>query len=837
MHRRGFHIFLAWLAFFTAAVLPLCAQQKQDEKVILIHAESAQLIEKDGQSFRKVIGPARFLHNDTYLLCDTALWNVNTNVIDAIGHVRIIQDRTQLSSETLQYVVDDNMAKFRGALVQLEDKDRNTLRTRYLDYNTKDSVAVFQDGAAMRDKDGQIIESLYGTYDSKANLFVFNDQVNMYLDTTFVKTSRLEYRSDLSTAYFGYGTDMWQDDKMLSANDGWYNRGEETFFFRRKVHVLTEDQETWADSLYYYRSRNDADLRGHVELMDTTRNVYALAGRFEYADSLSQVTMTRDPAVMSVTDEKGKRDTLYLGGDLMILRGIPRCDIPEAWTQEAEQRLKDISGDPVMEYRKKAAEEAAAAAAKAAEEAAKNDPNRPPDKPKGGDKPKDSEKPKGSEEPAGPPKPPADSLTVTPPVDSLAAAPPDSLATPPVVDTLPPPKDTTKVNFIWVTDNVRMFRRSMQMRADSLVYNDLDSLARLYKDPIFFNEGNRQYAADSIYMVIKDKQMQKAHLLSNAFITIEEQEHCYDQIRGTEMVAYFDSTSALTRFDALGGASSIFYLEEKGALATVNKVESKMIYATFKDGEINQIYYYENPKNDGYPSVQMPREERTLKGFRWEPDKRPKSPRDVTALEPRISERYSYLSRPHTEFKQTNIYFPGHVNRIYREIAIRDSLQVAREQARRQAEGLAPLDSLQVPVDSLEMPVDSLRTPLDSLTAPLDSLKAPADSLKAPADTLTTTPDVPEKELTPAELRAREKAEKAAAKKAAQEAKWAEQDRRYEERQAAKARRKLEKERARKLKMLKRLEKKAQKERRIFERYLEKERKKALKQKNKEIEP
>ena len=841
VHRKGCHIFLSWLAFFTAAVLPVCAQQKQqDDKVVLIHAESAQLIEQDGQNFRKVIGPARFLHNDTYLLCDTALWNVNTNVIDAIGHVRIIQDRTQLSSETLQYVVDDNMAKFRGALVQLEDKDHNTLRTRYLDYNTKDSVAIFQDGGAMRDKDGQIIESLYGTYDSKANLFVFNDQVNMYLDTTFVKTSRLEYRSDLSTAYFGFGTDMWQDDKMLSANDGWYNRGQETFFFRRRVHVLTEDQETWADSLFYYRTRNDADLRGHVELMDTTRNVYALAGRFEYADSLSQVRMTRDPAVMSVTDEKGRRDTLYLGGDLMILRGIPRCDIPEAWSKDAEKRLKDISGDPVMEYRKKAAEEAAAKAAKAAEEAAKNDPNRPPDKPN---------KPAGPSTPptGAPATPPTGAPTTTPPqvIDSLATPPAvDSLATPPVVDTLPPPKDTTKVNFIWVTDNVRMFRRNMQMRADSLTYSDLDSLARLYKDPVFFNEGNRQYAADSIYMVIKNKQMQKAHLLSNAFITIEEQEHCYDQIRGTEMVAYFDSTNALTRFDALGGASSIFYLEEQGALATVNKVESKMIYALFKDGDLNQIYYYENPKNDGYPTVQMPQEERTLKGFRWEPDKRPKSPRDVTSLEPRTSERYAYLARPHTEFKQTDIYFPGHVNRIYREIAIRDSLQVARERARRKTEGMAPLDSLQIPVDSLQVPVDSLqtlsdslKTPLDSLRVPLDSLKAPLDSLKAPADMLTTAPVVPGKELTPAELRAKEKAEKEAARKAAREAKWAEQDRRYEEKQAAKARRKLEKERARKLKMLKKLEKKAQKERRIFERYLEKERKKALKQKNKEIEP
>ena len=222
------------------------APRRQDpaSKVTLISAKSAQLLEKDGQDFRKVTGPAKFFHNNTYLLCDSALWNVSTNIIDAMGHVQIIQNRTRLKSETLHYVVDEDLAKFRGALVELEDKDRNTLRTRYLDYNTKDSVAVFQNGGSMRDKDGQIIESNYGSYDAKANLFVFNDKVNMYADTTFIKTSRLEYRSDLNTAYFGYATDMWQDDNMLSANDGWYDRSQETFFFRRNVHLLTKDQET-----------------------------------------------------------------------------------------------------------------------------------------------------------------------------------------------------------------------------------------------------------------------------------------------------------------------------------------------------------------------------------------------------------------------------------------------------------------------------------------------------------------------------------------------------------------------------------------------------------------
>ncbi len=846
----------------------------------LISAQSAQLIDKDGESYRKVIGPAKFFHNNTYLLCDTALWNVNTNIIDAMGHVRIIQDRTKLSSETLQYVVDEDMAKFRGSLVQLEDKDNNILRTRYLDYNTKDSVAVFQDGAAMRDKDGQIIESIYGTYDSKAKLFVFNDSVNLF------------------TAYFGFATDMWQDDMMLSANDGWYDRGQELFFFRRKVHVLTEDRETWADSLYFYREAKNVEMLGNVELMDTTRNVFALAGRFEYTDSLSLVRMTRDPAIMSIMEEKGKVDTLYVGGDEMIMRGIRMCDIPEEWKKDSKKRLSDIKGDPVMEYRKKAAEEAA----KAAEEAAKNDPNRPPDIPtpgkdKGKDKDKKADKKADTGKSSAPPpvapqqkdtsahKPPV-APPVLPPVDSLAI-PKDSLATQkdsmavqkdtlavptglPAMsaDTLStsapkdtvkaePPKDTTKVNFVWMNKNVRLFRRDMQMSSDSLTYTDLDSLVRLYKDPIFFNEGNRQYASDSIYMVIKDKQMQKAHLLSNAFITIQEDPVSYDQIRGTEMVAYFDSTTALTRFDALGGASSLFYLEEQNALATVNKVDAKMIYATFKDGDIERMYYYDNPKNDGYPSVQLPQDERTLKGFRWEPERRPNSPLDVTSLVPRASERTEYLAHPHAQFNQTETYFPGHINKIYRDIAIRDSLQVVRERARqRERDSLDRLkalpDTLNVPADSLKMAPDSLLQTLpDKLKASADSLKNMPDSLKAGADSLkvgrdslksavASKPELSEKERKAIEKekerkkREAQKAKEKAAKKAAQEAKWAEEDRIYEEKMAAKAQKKLDKERAKKLKMLRKLEKKAAKERKQFEKYLEKERRRLEKEQEKE---
>ena len=874
MRRTLAYFLLAALSFVTASS-SAWGQGKKDSLVTLVSAKSAQLIEKNGQNFRKVTGPARFLHNNTYLLCDSALWNVTTNVIDAIGHVQIIQDRTRLSSGSLQYVVDDDLAKFRGGLVQLEDKDKNTLRTRYLDYNTKDSVAIFQNGASMRDKDGQIIESLYGSYDSKARLFVFNDQVNMYMDTTFVKTSRLEYRSDLNTAYFGYGTDMWQDDNMLSANDGWYDRDKELFFFRRNVHLLTKDQETWSDTLYYHRKLNNVELLGQVEVMDTTRNVFALAGRVEYTDSLSRVKMTVTPAIMSIgeNEKTSQKDTVWFGADTIVYRGIKRELADSLYKPDADKRLKDLAGDPVTQYRRKAAE----AAAKAAEEAEKNDPNAAAGRdkgpggakgaPPGGDKAlmKPDDKPNtGGDEPPAADNPP-DSAKNQAPADSTAA-----------------PADTSKVSFVWAVSRVKLYRDDIQMSCDSLAYCDLDSLFRLYRDPLVFSDGNRQYSADSIYLVIKDRKADRARLMSNAFITTQEDTLCYDQIKGAEMMAYFDSTRTLRRFDALGGATALFFLTENGALATVNKVESKMLYATFEEGKLDKIYYFDNPKNDAYPVVQLPKDERYMKGFRWDPERQPRGRHDITPLEPRKSQRTSYLARPHAQFKETDIYFPGHIKKIYKDIAYRDSMAVVKARQPKEKPAVkAPADTTAVPVDTTAGPPalspddDALRQALDS-AAVTPALPPRADSLATTtvkdslavakdiaideaednADKETELPDKPvavkdkpapdpaalkkeqeraakeaEKARKAEEKAARdaEKARIAAEKRAEKEAKWAEEDKKYQEKQEAKQQKKLEKARKKKLRTLKKLEKKAAKERRIFERYLEQERKRAEK--------
>lgn len=841
MIKRLTYVLLAFLVS-----LPVFAQQQDqgDSLVWLMSAKSAKMVDVEGARYRKVVGPARFLHNGTYLICDTALWNVETKVIDAWGNVSILQDETVLTSDKLTYLVDQDLAQFRGTLVQLTDKDHNTLRTRHLDYNTKDSVAVFMNGGAMRDKDGQIIESRSGSYDSKTKVFDFENDVNMFTDSIFVKTRNLKYESDLNLATFGSGTDAWQDDNMLSSETGWYDRAKELFFFSKDVHVMTPDQEGWCDSLFFHRMTSDVEMLGDAQITDTTRNVFSLAGRIQYQDSLSKVTLTRKPAVITQTEEKdGSVDTVYLGAEKLVYYTVRKCDIDSTVILEARQRLEALDVDPVGNFRKQAAEEAA----RAAEEEAMKDPNYRAKKA--------ASQPKTGRRSAAPPvedslKVSRDSL-VMPPVmpdmslmemkdgsgirDRHEAA--DTLATADTVEVAP--LDTTKIGFLEALHNVRIYKKDMQVVCDSLLYSDLDSLARLFREPLIWQEVRRQYAADSISVVIRNETMDKASLMSNAFIAIQEDSVHFDQIKATEMMAYFDDKGGLKRFDALGGSSALFYIEENDVLATVNKTESKMLSATFKDGEIQRIYYYDSPKNDGYPVVQLTDEEQKLKGFNWQPQKRPADRNAVTPLSLRPSQRDSYTARPRAKFTQTDIYFPGYMNDVYRQIEVRDSLRAVRDRERRIAEAQAAerarLDSL-VRADSLALPDSSAFA--DGLVI-ADSLKLEVRDSLAFKDSLAVTDSLEKslkdepKILTPEELKAAAKAEKERLKAEAKarreekkkkkqeerEARWSELDRKDAEKALEKENKRLEKERKRKRKALEDQARQAERDAKALEKF------------------
>lgn len=809
-----------------------------DRFVRLMNAKSVRMMEIDGKNYRKAEGPARFLHNDTWLICDTALWNVEDKVIYAIGNVRIEQENTELVSDRLTYLIDSSVAQFRGSLVELRDKDQNTLRTRNLDYYTDDSVAVFRSGASMRDKDGQIIESRNGKYESRLKMFTFKDNVNMFTDSIFVKTSILTYHSPKSLATFPEYTEAWKDESMLSGDMGWYDNEREMFFFRRNVHVLSADQEGWCDSLYYSRRLKDVEMLGNTQVTDAGRGISAIAGRVHYTDSKKQVVLHRKPVVFLAIKEKADSlgntpsDTLYMRADTMVYWTVPRCAVDSAEVQLANARLATLAEDPVANIRAKAAE----AAAKARQEALDNDPNTPPEL--------RSDYKKASREEGKPDRhekklsAPGDSLSVA--ADSLTVA-ADSLAvTPDSLSAAPQPvPDSTGVGFARAVGKVKLFRKKMQVVCDSLRYSDLDSLARLFKEPIVWNDIRHQYMSDSLFLQISDGRMTKAALMSEAFIHIKEDENHYDQIRAAEMTAFFDDSTRLSRFDAMGSANALFFMKEKERVSTANRKEATMLTAEFENEEIKRITYYESPKSNAYPVAQMRQEDKFLKGYKWSPHLRPFSPASITNRSPRKSQRLEYESHPRAEFRQTEIFFKGYMAKIYREIERSDSLRkvasVSRPIVPQDTLGRRGLDSTEVAGVQADaknvVKVDSLRAPVDSLAlrdsiARSDSLKHMADSLKMRADSIYNA-------MTPAQRKAfdrqKEREKKRAAREAemakrqaAREARWAELDERdrlrKEAKEAAKQARKEEKKR----KEMEALLKRKQEEDELYEQYKQK---------------
>jgi hypothetical protein len=400
----------------------------------------------------------------------------------------------------------------------------------------------------------------------------------------------------------------------------------------------------------------------------------------------------------------------------------------------------------------------------------------------------------------------------------------DSIA---IADTLvvEEPKDTTKIGFLEAVRNVRIYKKNMQIVCDSLLYSDLDSLGRLFVHPVIWQDITRQYSADSISVMVKDGGIEKANLMANAFIHIQEDSTHYDQIKGTEMLAYFDSEGELRRFDVLGGASALFYIEENDVLATVNKPESKMLSAVFENGNIQKIYYYDAPKNDGYPVVQLNEEEKLMKGFKWQPERRPADRKAVTKLSLRPSERKRFSKVTQPKYKQTEIYFPGYIGDIKMQIAVRDSLRQIREREQAMAEMTAEVqlaDSLAV-VDSL----GSVKPQIDTMATIVSR-----DSV-AVKDSLSLVSDAAETVLDPKALKEAKKAEREAAKLKKQkerELKWAELDKRDADKLKLKEDKKLEKLRKKKRKALKDAARQAEKDAMAFERYrmkFEKEKQKA----------
>lgn len=172
--------------------------------------------------------------------------------------------------------------------------------------------------------------------------------------------------------------------------------------------------------------------------------------------------------------------------------------------------------------------------------------------------------------------------------------------------------------------NVKIFKSDLQGKADSIAYFLADSSIQLYQDPILWANFS-QITADSIRINLVNNLIDQMILRKNAFIVSEDSMKQFNQIKGRNMIARFDS-SRIDNIDVTGNGESIYYLLDEGdsILMGLNKMICSDMFIRFgMDNELSDITFYKNPEARLIPPHEIQFEDTRLDGFSWRLQEKP----------------------------------------------------------------------------------------------------------------------------------------------------------------------------------------------------------------------
>ena len=161
----------------------------------------------------------------------------------------------------------------------------------------------------------------------------------------------------------------------------------------------------------------------------------------------------------------------------------------------------------------------------------------------------------------------------------------------------------------------------MQGRCDSLSYSFMDSVIRLYHDPVLWSREN-QLTADSIALFTKNSKADHMEMFNSAFVVSSVDSTRFDQISGKNLSGYFVDNK-LRRIKVTGNGDAIYYVVDGDKLVGVNRAKSASIEIFIADGKITEIYQNQSPDGTLDPPLSKPDTEMRLDGFRWMPELRP----------------------------------------------------------------------------------------------------------------------------------------------------------------------------------------------------------------------
>jgi lipopolysaccharide export system protein LptA len=237
--------------------------------------------------------------------------NEAENKVIAYGNVRIkLSDTLNLYSDSLRY---NGSTKIANAFSNVRLIDNQTiLTTDTLVYNRNTRIAQYDYwGKIVNDKNNLV--SLHGYYYTDLKEFFFKDKVTMINPDCDMHSDTLKYNTVTETAYFYGPSHIISKDKVDSiyCENGWYNTRLDVARFRDRARIYHEATYLTGDSMYYERKNGFGQVFRRALLVDTVQNII-LMGNYGEMQRKNGFAFMTDSAVSVLVD---KKDSLFMHAD------------------------------------------------------------------------------------------------------------------------------------------------------------------------------------------------------------------------------------------------------------------------------------------------------------------------------------------------------------------------------------------------------------------------------------------------------------------------------------------------------------------------------------------
>jgi hypothetical protein len=165
---------------------------------------------------------------------------------------------------------------------------------------------------------------------------------------------------------------------------------------------------------------------------------------------------------------------------------------------------------------------------------------------------------------------------------------------------------------------------------DSIYYSETDSIIKLRKSPILWQELT-QLSGDSINITLIDNSFDQIFLHSKALVVKQHDSIHYDQLSGENIIATFKENDIDNIF--INENSQTLYYPSESTIDSLNKeikvlkgknhliCDQILIY--FKKSDIQKIKFIDQPDASFFPLNQIPEKELYLQNFIWKIEQKP----------------------------------------------------------------------------------------------------------------------------------------------------------------------------------------------------------------------